>query len=346
MLRPSIAACLLALGAAASGASAATAASAPGVAAPASAPAATVTTTTTTTTVTVGPAPGHRAVFVIAMENHDAREIYGNTKDAPWINRVLMRDGAHATNFVDELPAEIPSEPHYVWMEAGTNRFADRTFDDDQDPSRTNSTASPDHLATQLRATNGRVDWRAYQEAMTASHAGACPISSEGRYGAKHDPFVFFRDVAGSPPSKKNAYCASHHRDFSAFAGDLARNDVAAYTFITPDLCNDMHGARECANENSIRLGDRWLERHLPALLAWAQAHDGVVFITWDEGEATDHMAFLALGPHVRKGHASTVKYTHGSMLKTVEEILQVPVLPTVAGENDLADLFEPGTLP
>lgn len=38
-------------------------------------------------------------VFVIAMENHDASQIYGNTTDAPYINNTLIPTYAHATNF-------------------------------------------------------------------------------------------------------------------------------------------------------------------------------------------------------------------------------------------------------
>ncbi len=49
-------------------------------------------------------------VFVIAMENHDASQIYGNTTDAPYINNTLMAKYARATNFNDELPS-LASEP-------------------------------------------------------------------------------------------------------------------------------------------------------------------------------------------------------------------------------------------
>jgi len=60
-------------------------------------------------------------VFVIAMENHAASSIYGNTTSAPYIQTLVASYG-HATNFIDKLPT-LPSEPHYVWMEAGTNAF-------------------------------------------------------------------------------------------------------------------------------------------------------------------------------------------------------------------------------
>src|SRR5690349_306719 len=64
-------------------------------------------------------------VFVIAMENHDANQIIGNATNAPYINGTLLPQYAQATNFNDELALSIPSEPHYVWLEAGTNAFSD-----------------------------------------------------------------------------------------------------------------------------------------------------------------------------------------------------------------------------
>jgi hypothetical protein len=60
-------------------------------------------------------------VFVIPMENKPASQIYGNTTNAPYINNTLIPKYARATNFNDALPS-LPSEPHYIWMEAGTMR--------------------------------------------------------------------------------------------------------------------------------------------------------------------------------------------------------------------------------
>jgi hypothetical protein len=285
-----------------------------------------------------------KVVFVIAMENHDAGEIYGNTKDAPYINNTLMPAYAHSTNFTDELPS-LPSEPHYVWMEAGTNKFSDHTFTGDGDATKANSTKSTAHLATQIRNASSGISWMAYQEGITNA-TGACPITSSGFYAAKHDPFVFFRDVSGSPPAKTNSYCASHHKDYSQLAGDLNSHAVATYNFITPNLCHDMHGASGCPDSNTIRAGDQWLQANLPALIAYANANAGAIFLTWDEGDSTNKMPFLAIGPHVKTGYAGAVQYDHSSLLKSVEEIVEVPVLAKVTGANDFTDLFVAGFFP
>jgi len=285
-----------------------------------------------------------QVVFVIAFENHDAGQIYGNTKDAPYINGTLLPAYAHSTNFTDELPS-LPSEPHYVWMEAGTNRFTDHTFTGDGDATNSNSTSSKKHLVTQIKKAGTGITWMAYQEGINCS-TGACPISSSGYYAAKHDPFVFFRDVSGSPPSKTNAYCAAHHKDTSQLAADLANHAVASYNFITPNLCNDMHGASGCPNGNEINSGDQWLQANLPAIIDYANANQGAIFLTWDEGDSTSKMPFIAIGPHVKAGYTSTVQVDHSSLLKSIERILEVPILPKVSGANDFTDLFEAGFFP
>jgi hypothetical protein len=174
--------------------------------------------------------------------------------------------------------------------------------------------------------------------------AGSCLIHSLGPYAPKHNPFIFFQDVSGSPPQKSNAACDRHIRPYSAFAADLARNDIANYVFITPDLCHDMHD--RCGNIGRNAAGNLWLKAEMPRLIAWAKANDGVIFLTWDEGSATGKMPFLAIGAHVKPHYAGAVLYDHGSMLLSIERIFDLPPLRTVKGKNDLADLFEPGYYP
>jgi hypothetical protein len=286
-----------------------------------------------------------RYVFVIPMENHDEGEVVGNAKDAPYINGTLLPAYASTSNFVDQFAISTPSEPHYVWMEAGTNMFADHTFTNDDVPSATNSTADTAHLVTQIaKATNG-VSWRSYQQGLSDA-TGACPIAASGHYVPRHDPFVFFQDVAGNPPSKTNAACAQHHSAIEALSADLMNGSVATYDFVTPDLCNDMHGQSGCPDSNLVHAGDAWLAATLPALISFVNEHAGVVFIVWDEGDSTTKIPFVAVGPGVKPGYTGALKYTHGSLLKSVEEILGLPVVPSVASENDFADLFAPGQFP
>ena len=182
----------------------------------------------------------------------------------------------------------------------------------------------------------------AYQEGMSGK-IGACPINSsrDTHYAAKHNPFVFFKDIAGDPPSKTNGYCAAHHRPLTALAADMARGSVANYVFVTPDLCHDMHD--KCGNPSRVRNGDDWLKSKLPAMIDWANRNSGVIFLAWDEGHETRKLPFLAIGPQVRKGYAGSVPYDHGTVIRTVETIFGLPALKTVSGSNDLRDLFQAG---
>jgi phosphatidylinositol-3-phosphatase len=283
-------------------------------------------------------------VFVVAMENQDRGQVIGNTSSAPYIN-ALAGCFASASAFGDPLPLLIPSEPHYVWMEAGTNAFSDATFSTDDDPSASNSTATTAHLSTQLDAAS--VSWRSYQQGLDVNGTGACPIYSSGFYAAKHDPYVFFQDVAGNPPANDNTYCVNHHSPLTALAGDLAAGTVAKYNFITPDLCHDMHGASGCTDSNYVHAGDAFLQGTLPALLDFAFANDGIVFLVWDEGSVTLNVPFLALGPGVKRGYVGSVAYTHSSLVATTERIFGAPHLATItASVNDFGDLLLPGALP
>ncbi len=163
-----------------------------------------------------------RTIFVIPMENESSDSIYGST-NAPYINGTLMPASAYATAFIDELPALDPSEPHYVWMEAGTNSFSDATFSTDDDPSASNSTGSNAHLVNQIEAKG--LDWVSYQEGITS---GTCPIATNttAEFAPKHDPFVFFQDVSGNPPATGTSRCATHHKAYSDFAADLAAGNL------------------------------------------------------------------------------------------------------------------------
>ena len=101
-----------------------------------------------------------------------------------------------------------------------------------------------------------------------------------------------------------------------------------------------------CPAGNLVRLGDTWLSGVVPPLLAYETDRGGAIFIVWDEGDRTSTLPFIALGPHVRRGYRSVVPFNHGSIVRSVERILSLPILPTVQGVSDLGDLFEGGVMP
>ena len=272
-----------------------------------------------------------KTVFVIVMENHDWSSIHGNPS-APYINGTLLTLGAHAEHYTS--PANThPSEPNYIWMEAGN----DLAIADDDDPSA-NYRTTKNHLTRLMDTAN--VPWRAYQEGATQ---GQCPIASSGLYAAKHDPFVFFDDVTdGRDPT--SAHCIEHVRPYDDLARDLASPALGNYNFITPNLCDDMHDSAGCATPDSVANGDAWLAREVPKILASkAYREGGALFITWDESEGADGapIGLIALSPFAKPGYAGTIPYTHSSLLRTVQEVLAVgPYLRDAANAAPLSDLF------
>ena len=271
-----------------------------------------------------------KAVFVILFENADWASITPSV--APYIRNTVVPMGAHATQYFNP-PGTHPSEPNYIWLEAG----ADLGLISDRDAGPTNSTDTRDHLVRYLE--NAGISWKTYQEDIDGA---ACPLTSgglAGGYAAKHNPFVFFRDLTddNNPNSR---YCIAHNRPFTELAEDLRRNTVARYNFITPNLCNDMH---DCG----IAAGDKWLSRTLPTILSSRAYRDnGAVFITWDEGAlgSDGPIGMIVLSPLAKVNYANSIHYTHSSTLRTMQVIFGVrPFLRDAAMATDLSDLFADG---
>lgn len=275
---------------------------------------------------------GHhiRTVFVIVMENENWSDIVGNPS-APYINDTLLAMGAHADNYYDNPDSAHPSLPNYLWMEAGS----DFGIGDDRDPPSHPITTS-EHLVAQLDSAG--YDWRSYQEDMPPG----CPIHSAGLYAAKHNPMVYFTDVSGDPPSTTAPDCLAHVRPYTQIFGDLAADHVAAYDFITPNLCDDMHDVGGCVTGDAIANGDTWLSHAVPAILASkAYRSGGALFITWDESMQGEHpIGMIVLSPFARKGYSNAIRYYHSSLLRTVEQIFGLPYVGDAASQKSLSDLF------
>ena len=109
---------------------------------------------------------------------------------------------------------------------------------------------------------------------------------------------------------------------------DLAAGTLPAYSFVTPDACDEMHGAPSCPSHR-VADGDTWLSHWIPAVLRGADYRAGhlVIIITWDEGSATsNHIPTIIVSPSTRR-ITSSMAYTHCSTLRTVEDVLHLAPL-------------------
>lgn len=268
-------------------------------------------------------------VFIVVMENHNWSQFKG-AANAPYINNTLLPQASHAEQYYNP-PGLHPSLPNYLWLEAGTN-FG---IANDNDPS-SNHQSTTAHLVTQLK--NAGISWKTYQEDISGT---TCPLTSVNKYAPKHNPFVYFDDVTNTN-DPNSAYCIAHVRPFPELGTDLQNNTVAQYVFITPNLCDDGHDS--CAPvSDPIRQTDNWLAANIPAILnSTAYQSGGALFITWDEGVGGDGpIGMIVLSASAKGGgYSNSIHYTHGSLLRTVEEIFGVGLLGDAAVQADLSDLF------
>jgi hypothetical protein len=272
-----------------------------------------------------------KTVFLIVMENHNWSDILNNPS-APYINKTLLPQASFAQQYYNP-PGNHPSEPNYIWLEAGTN-FGIRN---DNSPAR-NHLSSTDHLVTYLN--NAGITWKAYEEGISGKE---CPLTSSVLYAPRHNPMVYFDDVTDNN-NPNSAYCIAHERPYSELQSDLNNNTVVQYNFIAPDLCNDMHNSFGCQTLNEVNNGDTWLSQQIPMIMqSEAYQQGGVIFITWDESQNGDHpIGMIVLSPFAKGGgYSNNIYYTHSSTLRTIQEIFHVtPLLGDATKATDLSDLF------
>lgn len=295
-----------------------------------------------------------KTVFVVAMENHNwtqpANQFTGGIQQifqnpaAPFINSLvngtatavingrqvnISEQVAYATNYRNVLAAAgsnphiHPSEPNYLWAEAGTNFGVFNDNDPFAPATGTGQISSQDnqlHLARLL--TQCGVSWKSYQEDIDLVPDGASfdnivlpanqwtvPLkslsgnfvsgvnqfngSNQFNYAAKHNPQVFFSDTnGGNDPSTSNPL-RLQYAPLQQFFVDLANNNVARFNWITPNQFNDQHttlaaGFKGLTGDAAkILQGDSFLQQVIPAIMASKAYQDhGAIILWWDESES------------------------------------------------------------
>ena len=282
-----------------------------------------------------------KKVFVIAMENHNwtqpanqftggIQQIYQNPA-APYINSLVHGTSdisdqvAYAANYHNVLATPTntihihPSEPNYIWAEAGSNLGVLNDNDPFQSSGGTNQN-TPLHLSNLL--TRAGRTWKSYQEDIDLTTVGGqltnVPLASsqwtvplksfsgvfapgsfnqfnganQFNYAAKHNPQVFFTDTNGGNDSTPGNPLSSHYAPLQQLFTDLENDAVADYNWITPNQYNDQHTALAAGYKGltgdpaKILQGDDFLRQVVPAIMAsHAYKENGVIIIWWDESE-------------------------------------------------------------
>ena len=257
------------------------------------------------------------------MENHGYADVVGSSA-APYLNSLAAACGL-ATNYHN---ITHPSLPNYIGATSGLGLAALAPFRSDCEPSASCSTSGAS-IFSQVPGS------RAYEESMPSP----CDRHSAGRYAARHNPPVYFTALGG---------CAQRDVPLPQLSGDLARDALPGFAFITPNLCHDAH---DC----SLSAGDRWLSAEVPRILdspAYRAGHTAL-FITWDEGEGsggTDcatspadpgcRVATVVVSPSTPRGVRVPQPFTHYSLLRTAEDLLGVQPLGQARSASSMARPF------
>jgi hypothetical protein len=300
-----------------------------------------------------------KTVWVILMENHNwtgnnagaafgAPDIKGNPL-APYINGTLLQRSAHAEQYFNP-PKNHPSQPNYLWLEAGTN-FGVLA---DTQPGQPQLTTDQ-HLVKLLE--DAGISWRAYAEPDFGSPVfDSCPLDFTF-IDVEHLAFVYFNDV-NHGLNFQSPECISHIRPYYQLATDLADHTSARYNFITPNLCHDGHeGVSPCdQNEpaDNTQRSDAWLKQNVPLITESDEYKEGgALFIIWDEAEDNGKFSDGPIGMFIlspfakgggKKAFSNSIHYDHSSTLKTLQEIFRVePLLGAAANPEtrDLSDFFK-----
>jgi hypothetical protein len=230
-------------------------------------------------------------VFYIDLENHNFTQpssatspepLLGNSA-APFLNSLITPGNANAamTSYASNyqnVPGVHPSEPNYVWQEAGLHGPLN-----DSDPYPNNIVNAP-NLSALLQNKYGASGWKSYQEDIdlvptsgTVNHPGANSLTStvapqsqwtvptsslsgtsaaytnpyngshQYNFATKHDGQLFFTATNGgsatAPDTSPSNPEAQFYAPLQQLQTDLNNNTVARYNLITPDQFNDMHTA-------------------------------------------------------------------------------------------------------
>jgi YVTN family beta-propeller protein len=272
--------------------------------------------------------PRYQHVFLFYFENEDFGSVFGNTKQAPYLNSLVPQSSVLANFFAEEHP----SDANYLALAGGSAFGIPLT-----DPLEENSqyTIRARNIGDLIGAQHET--WKAYLQ----SANGPCDDTVHRYYWNDDEPMTYFADVRDRP-----AYCAAHLVPLPALQTDLASADTTPnFAWVAPDDCADMEGC-------GILAGDKFLATELGAIMrspAW-RTQRSLAIITFDEdGYDHEHPAqrvlTLMLGSTgVRQGYVSHVRYTHYSLLRTIEAALGTRTLTRNDGyAQPVNDVFSHG---
>ena len=257
----------------------------------------------------------HRPIVIVWLENHTASQI---TKQvAPFLSSLR---GTERT-FSNYHGVSRPSLPNYLAFASGGTKGKGGT-----DSIKAGEIHDRTIWGQLARA---GVSFGVYQESMPKICYGGSSASAPGPQGGpyvlKHNPATPFAEVFHSK-------LCGHVKPLSSMPKRLPK-----VSFVTPAICNGMHGVGDnslgtsCHSGTSaiIRRGDSWTQRHVRS---W-RSRGATVFITFDEGDSNLYAVLMGRGiPH----SVISRRVTHYSLLAGLERRFHLPRLGAAGATTPL----------
>jgi phosphatidylinositol-3-phosphatase len=255
-------------------------------------------------------------VVWIVMENKSFAQVNGSP-NAPYINKLAGLCG-EATNY---SAITHPSLPNYIAMTSGSPQGVT----DDADPP-----AHPLNVDSIFSQFGG--DWKSLTESMKTN----CGQKTDGLYAPKHNPAAYYVE--------KNFPTLCQQKDIPFDTAASTPDLSGKFTFITPDLCNDMHNDCTGTGTNGeLQTGDKYLSTLIPQLVNSTEYQSGntAIVLTWDEGDSASNQVLTeVIAPTVTPGTKANQAFTHYSLLRTTEDMFGLPPLGEAAKAASMRDAF------
>ena len=267
------------------------------------------------------PHPDH--IVIVIDENKSYSDVIGS-KDAPYLNALAKR-GAILTNFTS---AHHPSQPNYVDFFAGSPLGV-------CDDSCIQVPFNENNLGAALLATPGD-SFAGFAEDLPKK-----PVCDLNEFAKRHCPWM---DFANLP--------AAATLSWSKFPKDFRK--LPTVSIVIPNLIHDMHDGKLVGAE--VRAGDRWLGTNLGAYARWAQTHNSLLIVTWDEDSngvykiqcpailtttpPANLIPTIIAGQYVKRRAQSSVAYSHHDLLRTILDMYGITRFAGAADANDINDIW------
>src|SRR6266705_6843386 len=268
-------------------------------------------------------------VVIILMENHNICDIYTHCGGTGTYMTALA--DAYSIALQDDYCNVNPSLPNYLCLSGATD-FGCSGYDGGPNSNAcTNSAWNSPNIVDRILGAG--LTWKAYMEDMPSN----CYGSDSGNYAVRHNPFVYYGDIANDATRCTRVVPAGSPD--SALINDLGSTSTASnFMWLTPNTCNDIHSC-------PIDTGDAYLADLVQRILSSPvfTTQRAALYITFDEGKGNNGQPVYTVwaGRVVKPTYTSSVAYNHFSLLATIESNWNLPNLTANdAGAAAMTEFF------